>query len=151
MEYILKFSGLHSCCSYTFPVMSTLWLLTLGFIGGNVDPCLYVKKCEKGITYVALYLDKNLMIEDVAVIDSAITALKENKLVLKIVEGLQDYLFHGVKFSMDKKWAWLWQPHVIKSLVKKFGNHVKNIHCHKAPGMPTFLLLYLWSRASWSM
>ena len=30
-------------------------LKKLGFIGSNVDPCLYVMKSEKGIVYVALY------------------------------------------------------------------------------------------------
>ena len=32
-----------------------------------------------------------------------------------------------VKFSKDKKRAWLGQPHLIKSLVKQFGENGKNI------------------------
>ena len=64
----------------------------MGFVGGNVDSCPYVKKSVKGIVYVTLYVDDNLMIDDVKAIDNAITALKENGLVLKKVEGLQDYL-----------------------------------------------------------
>ena len=43
-------------------------LKELGFIGGNVDPCLYVKKSAKGIVKVVLYLDNNLMIGDMAAI-----------------------------------------------------------------------------------
>ena len=53
--------------------------------------------------------------------------LKENWLVLKVVEGLQDYLSCAVKFSKDKKREKLGQPHLIENLVKKFDNSVKNI------------------------
>ena len=63
-------------------------LKKLGFVRGNVDICLYVKKGEKVLTYVALYLDDNLMVENVETIDEAIATLKENGLVLKIVEEL---------------------------------------------------------------
>ena len=33
-----------------------------GFIGGNVDTCLYMKKSEKGVVYIALYMDDHLLI-----------------------------------------------------------------------------------------
>ena len=59
--------------------------------------------------------------------DDTIAALKENGLVLTVVEGLQDYLSFKVKFLTDKKSAWLGQPHLIKKLVKKFGDHVEDI------------------------
>ena len=49
------------------------------------------------------------MIGDVTAINGTITALKENRLLLKIVKGLQDYLSCKVKFSRDKKRAWLGQ------------------------------------------
>ena len=57
-------------------------------MGGKVDPCLYVKKSAKGVAYVALYIVNNLMIGDLVAIDDVISALKNNVLVLKIVEGL---------------------------------------------------------------
>ena len=47
----------------------------------------HVKKREKGIIYLALYVEINLMIVDIEAIDKAITALK-NGLLLKIIEGL---------------------------------------------------------------
>ena len=37
-------------------------LMKLGFIGRSIEPCLYMKKSVKGIVYVALYIDDNLMI-----------------------------------------------------------------------------------------
>ena len=48
------------------------------FIGGNVNPCLYVKKSEKDIVYVALFEGDNLMVGNLEAIDEAIMVLKEN-------------------------------------------------------------------------
>ena len=42
---------------------------------------------------------------------------------------------------MDKKRAWLGQPQLLKNLVKKFGNHIKNIGSHITPGMPKVLII----------
>ena len=81
-----------------------------GFVKGSIDPCLYVKKDSKGIAYVALHIDDNLMIGNMAAIDSTIEALKSKGLVLKNVEGLQDYLSCKITFSKDKKRAKLGQP-----------------------------------------
>ena len=66
------------------------------------------KKSANSIVYIALY--DSLMIGNIATIDDAIRALKNKGLVLKIVEGLQDYLPCEIKFSEDKKRAWLGQP-----------------------------------------
>ena len=85
-----------------------------GFVGGCINPCLYVKKRMKGIVYVALYVNDNLMTGDITTINDAIEVLKNKGLVLKIVEELQDYFSRKIKFSDDKKRAWLGQPHLIK-------------------------------------
>ena len=61
------------------------------------------------------------MVGNIATIDDTIEALKSKGLVLKIVEGLQDYLSCKIKISEDKKCAWLGQPHLIKNLENKFG------------------------------
>ena len=111
-------------------------LKSSSFIGGNIDPCLYVKKSTKGIVYIALYVDDNLMIDDIAAIDDAIVALK-----LKILEGLQDYLSCKIKISNDKKHAWLGQSHLIKNLESKFGKLVNKVWSHKTPGTPKFLII----------
>ena len=62
-----------------------------------------------------------------AAIDNSIEALKSKGLVLKIVEGLQDYLSCKIKFSGDKKRARLGQPNLKKmkrnlvTLYRMFG------------------------------
>ena len=42
---------------------------------------------------------------------------------LNIVEGLQDYFLHELKFPMDKKMDWLGQLSLIESL-EKIGDQV---------------------------
>ena len=116
-------------------------LKSSGFVGGSIHPCLCIKKSTKGIVYIALYVDDNLMIGDIATIDDAIEALKNKGLVLKIVEGLQVYFSYKIKFSNDKKLAWLGQPNLIKSLQSKFGGLVQEIWSHKTPGTPKFLII----------
>ena len=95
-------------------------LKSSGVEGGSIDSCLYVKRSAKGIVYIALYVDDNLMVANKAAMDDAILALKNKGLVLKVVEGLQDYLSFEIKISDDTKRAWLGQPHLIKNLKSKF-------------------------------
>ena len=72
-------------------------LESLGFVGGSINPCLYVKKNTKCIVYIALYSDDKLMIGDVATIHDTIEVLKNKGLVLKILEGLQGYLSYKIE------------------------------------------------------
>ena len=103
--------------------------------------CCYVKKSTKCIVYVALYLDDNLMFGDSATIDDAVLALKNKGLVLKIVEGLLDYLSCKIKISYDKKHAWLGQSHLIKNLKRKFGILIQEVQSHKNTSTPKFLII----------
>ena len=48
-----------------------------GFSGGNVHPCLYVKKSTKCIIYVVLYVDDNVMVKNSKAIDEEIEQLQE--------------------------------------------------------------------------
>ena len=66
---------------------------------------LHEEEC-KGYRYIALYIDDNLILGKMVAIDDAIADLKSKRLMLKIVEGLQDYL---------SKRAWLGQPYLIKN------------------------------------
>ena len=112
-------------------------LKNFSFIGGSINPCLYVKKSAKGIVYMALHIDDNLMIGNIATINDAITVLKNKGLVLKIMEELQDYLSCKIKISDDKKHAWLGQSNLIKNLGSKFGE----VWSHKTPSTPKFLTM----------
>ena len=98
-----------------------------GFVGGSIDPCLYVKKKRKGVVYVALCIDNNLIVGDIDAINDAFEALKNKGLELKIVEELQDYLSCKIKISDNTKHAWLEQPHLIKNLESKFGGLLNEV------------------------
>ena len=65
-------------------------LKSSSFFGGSIDPSLYFKKSAKDIVYVALYVDDNLIIGDIATIDDDIEASKRKGLLLNIGEWLQD-------------------------------------------------------------
>ena len=60
----------------------------LGFIGGNVNPCLCIKKSVKDIVHIAHYIGNNLMVSNIELIDNAISAFNNNWLVFKVLEGL---------------------------------------------------------------
>ena len=93
-----------------------------GFVGGDIDPCLYYRKSKKGTVFIAIYVDDNLLVGDAEAIQKTIKDLKVNGLVLKIEDDLKDYLSCEVKILKDKKRAWLGQPHLIKNLEENFGD-----------------------------
>ena len=99
-----------------------------------------MKKSTKGIVYIALCIDDNVMISDIVAIDDAIEALKSKGPVLKVVKGLKDYLSYEIKISDDKKRAWIEQPHLIKNVEKEFGECMQDFWSHKIPGTPKFLI-----------
>ena len=51
-------------------------LKNLGFVGDCFNPCLYTKKTERGVVYVALHGDDDFMIRDVKASDEVIAVLK---------------------------------------------------------------------------
>ena len=82
-------------------------LKDIGFAGGYVDPCLFMKDYVKGLIYIALYMDENLLIGHTRAILGVIGNLREKGLVLKIEDELHDYLLCEIKYSKDGKQAWL--------------------------------------------
>ena len=46
-----------------------------------------------------------------------------------------------MKFSEDKKRAWLGHPHQIKNMEKKFGEMVQDVQSHKTLGTPKFPII----------
>ena len=50
------------------------------------------KDGSKGIMYIALYINDNLMVVNPEAIDDAIKHLGKEGLIVKVINGLQDYL-----------------------------------------------------------
>ena len=97
------------------------------------QPMPLCKKERKGTSIRSF-----VWVGNIAAIDDNIEALKNKGIVLKIVEGLQDYLSCEIKFSNDKKQAWLGQPHLIKNMEKRFSWMVWDVWSHKTPGTQSF-------------
>jgi hypothetical protein len=49
---------------------------------------------------------------------------------------MTDYLSYNILFSKDKKRAWLGQPHLIRSLEKKFSDMTKSLQSYRTRGTP---------------
>ena len=77
------------------------------------------------------------MVGDIEVIDGKIAATKENGLVLKNVEGQQDYFFCKVRLSKDKRRDWLGWPILSKAWTRnlaiksKKGKVIKCKECQR--------------------
>jgi len=59
--------------------------------------------------------------------------LREHELIIKVAEGLTDYLSCKIVVSKDGKKAWIGQPHLIKELEKKFASLVENLQSYRTP------------------
>ena len=60
-------------------------LKKVGFTGGDVGPCFYMKKSTKGVVYAALHKNDYLMIGNTEAIDKSVKQHQKNGLVLKII------------------------------------------------------------------
>ena len=100
-----------------------------------------MKRSEKGLVYIALYVDENLVVGHPEAIKQVIQDLRENGLILKIDNDLTDYLSCEIKFSDNRKSAWLGQPHLIANLEKSFGKQVKGMRSYATPGTPGKIMI----------
>ena len=111
-------------------------LRNIGFVGGNADPCMMMRKNEHGVCYIAIWVDDSLLIGHEAAIEQTIKDLKNSGFGLKIEGELDDYLSCEITFDRDNKIGWIHQPHLIKKIEKKFGPMVMKLQSYKTPGTP---------------
>ena len=91
-------------------------LKKVSFIRGNVNSLLFMKNSQ----IIQYYVDDNLMILNPAAIDEAVEQVKKNWLLLKISDSLEEYLLCKIRFSKEKKKAWLGQLFLMKNMENKF-------------------------------
>ena len=114
----------------------TLYIKSLrdcGFTGGRVDPCLMMRKNEKGVVYVAIWVDDSLLVGDDAAIDATIEDLQKAGFKLKIEGSLDDYLSCQIITNEKGDKGWIQQPHLIKKIDKAFGQLVRKMKVYKTP------------------
>ena len=115
-------------------------LKSIGFKGGDIDPCLLFKKTEKGLVLIGIYVDDLLIIGDDCDINEVINDIKKHFKV-KVKDNLKDYLSCEICFDKNMKTAWIGQPHLIQKLRDQFGDEVDNKSTFGTPGMPSFKIL----------
>ena len=115
-------------------------LKSIGFKGGDINPCLLFKKTEKGLVLIRIYVNDLLIIRDDSDINKVIDDIKKHFKV-KVEENLKDYLSCEISFDKNMKTAWIGQPHLIQKLREQFGDKVDNKSMFRTPGTPSFRIL----------
>jgi len=91
-------------------------LKNIEFKGGFVDPCLMIKYSNDRTLFASVYIDDNFCVGHTKVLKAFVEDLKKQGLTVKVAEKLMDYLSCLIKFSQDRKSAWVRQPHLIAKL-----------------------------------
>jgi len=111
-------------------------LKNIEFKGGFADPCLMIKRSNDGTVFASIYVDNNFCVGHKPALKSFVEDLKQQGLTMKVSDKLTDYLSCSIKFSNDRKQAWIGQPHLIAKLREKFGHLVRDMQSYCTPGMP---------------
>jgi len=77
------------------------------FKGGFANPCLMIKWLNDGTVFASIYVDDNFCIGHKPALKSFVKDLKQQGLTVKVLDKLTDYLSCSIKFSNDKKRAWI--------------------------------------------
>jgi len=109
-------------------------LKNIEFKGGFADPCLMIKHSNDGMVYASVYIDDNFCVGHTEVLKTFVEDLKKQGLTVKVSEKLTDYLSCSIKFSQDRKSAWVDQLHLIFKLQEKFGHLVTKMQSYRTPG-----------------
>ena len=110
-------------------------LIKLGFETSKADPCLLIKKDEKGVIFVALYVNDCLCVGSKQQIENLKSRI-QGSFAIKINDDVKDYLSCEIHFSKDKKGVVLHQRDIIESLEEEYGKEVSRLMVYKTPGTP---------------
>ena len=86
----------------------------------------------------SMFVEDNFMVRDEEALNETINYI-QSTFKVKIYDNNSDYLGCEFIVSSDNKRGWLGQPHVVKSLDKKFGQLVQDVSPTKTPGSPGFM------------
>ena len=111
-------------------------LRKIGFEGGYPDPCLYSRRDENGVVFLAVWVDDSLLVGDSKAIDKAIQDLKDEGFTLKEDGSLDDYLSCEITMNEDMTVGWIHQPHLLTKMEKRFKELIKGLQSYKTPSAP---------------
>ena len=110
----------------------------IGFEMSQVDPCLFVKGKK---IIIGTNVDDNLIIGKDEDVKKTIEDIKKTDMNITVSDVLEDYLSCKIVMNEDNTKGWIGQPHLIKKLMKEFGENVKHLHVFNTPGTPGQRLL----------
>ena len=108
----------------------------MGFQQCRSDPCLFIRRDEFGVCIIICHVDDCLCCGTKEAIKRAVVEIQTHGLSVTVETELKDYLSCEIKFSKDKKKAWIGQPNMIKKILKVFGEEVKSLQKYRTPGTP---------------
>ena len=111
-------------------------LRKMGFNQCRSDPCLFYRKNDKGIVIILTYVDDNLCIGNGNALKQMLEEIPRHGLQITIEDKLTDYLSCEIQLNDDRSKAWIGQPHMIKKIIKTFGEEVNKRVRLKTPGTP---------------
>jgi hypothetical protein len=117
-------------------------LSDIGFHPSPADPCLFVKKMEKGEkpAFIILYVDDGGIIGTPEIINKVLKALSE---VFKVKDlGVMKH-FVGCHILESKAGdtIWIHQPKLIKNLQESFGDLITSERQFKTPAAPKTVIM----------
>mgnify|MGYP006197636723 FL=1 len=107
------------------------------FVPSQADPCLLYRENKYGKCVIIMYVDDCLLIGSKEAIDVATKEISD-AFKVKIEDQMEDYLGCEFKLNQEGTKGWLGQPHVVRTLEKKFGDLVKGMQGYNTPGTPSF-------------
>ena len=94
----------------------------MGFVRGEVDPCLLFRRNRYGMIILILYVDDCLLTGDTLAIESAIRDIKK-LFNVTVTNKVEEYL--GCKIDTSRKGQiTIHQPHIYQHLEDKFNPYL---------------------------
>ena len=123
---------------YYYTVRNYLCSDRVGFRVCPSDQCLFYKMGKRNIILVIVWVDDSIVFGDKEDIADLVKTLNE-RFTVKAEGGLNDFLGCEIMMNKTKDKCWLHQPHLIKSLITKFGKSL-GTRIPKTPGTPGLVL-----------
>ena len=117
--------------------------MKIGFVKGQVDPCLIYRRNSYGLCIIALYVDDCLCVGDSHALDKAISDIRKI-FDIKVENKVSDYLGCNIQENQDS--TFIHQKHTYEHLKEKFLSLVtrpstNKIQSYSTPGTPGFRIV----------
>ena len=124
--------------TYYYTVKNYLCSEEVGFKACPSDECLFYKMGKRNIILIIVWVDDSIVFGNREDIADLVEVMRE-RFTIKTEGGLNDFLGCEIMMNSDKDKCWVHQPHLVKSLMTKFGKSLGGRN-PKTPGTPGLVL-----------